>query len=91
MPVGNLLEKNMGKICGASLKSLKKGLRSGVGSIYVVRGADPDPHQNVTDPQLCMVGGWVADLVPDSSHACYRQHSRFESVHPSGIINGRHK
>jgi hypothetical protein len=40
----------------ASLKSLKKGVGSGVrsGSGFVNQGygsADPDPHQNVTDPQ----------------------------------------
>jgi hypothetical protein len=44
----------------ASLKSLKKGVgcevgfRSGSGSISHRYGsADPDPHQNVTDPQHC--------------------------------------
>ncbi len=37
-----------------SLKSMKKGVGSGVGSGFpdpLVRGSDPDPHQNVTDPQ----------------------------------------
>ncbi len=33
----------------ASLKSLKKEVEFGVGS----GGTDPDPHQNVTDPQHC--------------------------------------
>jgi hypothetical protein len=42
----------------ASLKSLKKGVESGVrsgsGSIIQRYGSgDPDPHQNVTDPQHC--------------------------------------
>jgi hypothetical protein len=38
----------------ASLKSLKKGVRSGVGSGSIsqkYRSADPDMHQNVMDPQ----------------------------------------
>jgi hypothetical protein len=40
----------------ASLKSLKKGSGSGVGSgsisqMYGSAYPDPDPHQNVTDPQ----------------------------------------
>jgi hypothetical protein len=37
-----------------SLKSLTKGVRSGVGSGSISQRygtADPDPHQNVTDPQ----------------------------------------
>jgi hypothetical protein len=37
-----------------SLKSLEKGVQSGVGSGSVSQrygSADPDPHQNVTDPQ----------------------------------------
>jgi hypothetical protein len=39
-----------------SLKSLKKGVGSGVGSVsisqrYVSGDPDPDPQQNVTDPQ----------------------------------------
>ncbi len=35
-----------------SSKSLKKGVGSGVGSGSISqRFADPDPHQNVTDPQ----------------------------------------
>ncbi len=38
----------------AALKSLKKGAGSGVGSRFVSQRygfADPDPHQNVMDPQ----------------------------------------
>ncbi len=38
----------------ASIKSLKKGVGSGVGSGSISQrygSADPDPHQNVTDPQ----------------------------------------
>jgi hypothetical protein len=39
----------------ASLKSLKRGVGSGVDPESdpdpFVRGADPDPHRNVTDPQ----------------------------------------
>jgi hypothetical protein len=60
MPAGQLLDKAMKKI--ASLKLLKKGVGSGVGfgcgsgagsgSISQRSGSeDPDPHQNVTDPQ----------------------------------------
>ncbi len=41
----------------ASLKSTKNGVGSGVGSGTgsgsIIRGTDPDPHQNVTDPQHC--------------------------------------
>jgi hypothetical protein len=40
----------------ASLKSLKKGVVSEVGSGSVSQrygSADPDPHKNVTDPQHC--------------------------------------
>jgi hypothetical protein len=52
----------------ASLKSLKKGVGSGVesgsgaGSIsHRYRSEDPDPHQNVTDPQhwLRDIDGWI--------------------------------
>jgi hypothetical protein len=55
---GKLKEKNMKKIFFASLKSLKKGVGSGVGSESGAGSisqrhefADPHPHQNVTDPQ----------------------------------------
>ncbi len=50
-------KKNMKKIIFfASLISLKKGVGSGVGSGSIsqrYRSADPDLHQNVTDPQHC--------------------------------------
>jgi hypothetical protein len=36
----------------ASLKSLKKGVESG-SIIHWYGSGDPDPHQNVTDPQHC--------------------------------------
>jgi hypothetical protein len=45
-------KKNMKKY--GSLKSLKKVVGSGVGSGSIsqwYRSADPDPHQNVKDPQ----------------------------------------
>jgi hypothetical protein len=49
-PAGKFQEKSM-KFFFASLKSLRKGVGSGsVGQRY--GSADPDPHQNVTDPQL---------------------------------------
>jgi hypothetical protein len=38
------------------LKSLKKGVGSGVGSGSISQryeSGDPDPHQNVPDPQHC--------------------------------------
>jgi hypothetical protein len=40
----------------ASLRSLKKGVGSGLGSGSIIQrcrsaNLDPDPHQNVTDPQ----------------------------------------
>jgi hypothetical protein len=38
-----------------SLKSMKKGVGSGVGSGNISQRcgtADPDPHQNVTDPEV---------------------------------------
>jgi hypothetical protein len=48
-------KKNMKKkFFWASLKSLKKGVGSGVGSGSVSQrygSADPDPHRNITDPQ----------------------------------------
>jgi hypothetical protein len=52
--------KNYGKnIFFASLQSLKKGVGSGVGSRSVSQRygfADPDPHQNVPDPQHWLKG-----------------------------------
>jgi hypothetical protein len=45
-----------GSIFFASLKSLRKGVGSGSGTItqrYGSRDPDPDPHQYVTDPQNC--------------------------------------
>jgi hypothetical protein len=53
--------RNKKKICKksiffASLKSLKKGVGSGIGSGSISQrygSADPDPHQYVTDPQHC--------------------------------------
>jgi hypothetical protein len=51
--------KNMkNNIFFASLKSLKKGVGSGFGSrsgsiSHRYESADPDSHQNVTDPQHC--------------------------------------
>jgi hypothetical protein len=52
--VGKILEKNMKIFFVTSLKSLKKEVGSGVGSRSIGQrsgSADPDPHQNVTDPQ----------------------------------------
>jgi hypothetical protein len=53
--------KKKKKFFFAFLKSLKKGAGSGVGSGSGARSidqrygyADPDPHQNVTDPQHCL-------------------------------------
>jgi hypothetical protein len=51
------------KIWGGTLKSPKNGVGSGVGSRSVLSTSqrygseDPDPHQNVTDPQH-----WIAEL-----------------------------
>jgi hypothetical protein len=47
-------KENVGKIF-SSLNSMEKGVGSGVGSGYgsIIRGMDPDPHQNVTNPQHC--------------------------------------
>jgi hypothetical protein len=46
------------KIFLAFLKLLKKGAGSGAGSINQrYRSADPDPHQNVTDPQHSFLAG----------------------------------
>jgi hypothetical protein len=42
----------------ASLNSMKKGIGPGVGSGSISQryaSGDPDPHQNVTDPQHCFV------------------------------------
>jgi hypothetical protein len=52
------------KIC-SSLKSLKKGVGSGIGQND--GSADPDPYQNVTDPQHRfqeMLNNWSLDYVP---------------------------
>jgi hypothetical protein len=52
MPVGTVITKKYGEklISFAFLKSLKRAV--GSGSISQRCGsADPDPHQNVTDPQ----------------------------------------
>jgi hypothetical protein len=50
-----MYKKNMKKfIFFASLKSLKKEVGSGVGSGFISQrygSGNPDPHQNVTDPQ----------------------------------------
>jgi hypothetical protein len=48
-------KKSMKKIIFfASIKSLKKGVGSGSGPISQrYRSVDPDPQQNVTDPQHC--------------------------------------
>jgi hypothetical protein len=59
VPAGKLYEKNMKKLSFfLSLKSLKKGVRSGIGSgsgsiSQRYRSTDPDPHQYVMDPQHC--------------------------------------
>jgi hypothetical protein len=53
VPVGKLEEKN------TSLKSLKKGVESGVGSGSISQryvSGDPDPQKNVTDPQHWLFG-----------------------------------
>ncbi len=54
MPEGKL-KKQYGKIFFvAFFKSLKNGVGSGVGSGSISQrygSADPDPHQNVKDPQ----------------------------------------
>ncbi len=47
----------------AFLKSLKKGVGSGVGSGSISQrygSADPDPQQNVTDPQHCLTHTYTA-------------------------------
>jgi hypothetical protein len=54
--VGKLKEKNILKkmFFFASLKSIKKGVGSGVGTGSISQrygSGDPDAHQNVTDPQ----------------------------------------
>jgi hypothetical protein len=52
VPAGKLKEKIRKNYFFASLKSIKKG--DGSGSFSHRNGsADLDPHQNVTDPQLC--------------------------------------
>jgi hypothetical protein len=64
VPVGKLWEKRWKKLnlFFASLKSMKKRVRSGVGSgartgswsiSERLGSGDPDSHQNVTDPQHC--------------------------------------
>jgi hypothetical protein len=50
VPAGKLKENNVKKIIFASLKSLKKGVRS-ISLRYGSGDPVPDPHQNVTDPQ----------------------------------------
>jgi hypothetical protein len=54
------------KILFASLKSLKKGVGSGTGSISQRDGsADPDlvPHQNVKDPQHCLQNNFIQKIL----------------------------
>jgi hypothetical protein len=52
----------------ASLKSLKKGVVSGFGSVSQGYGsADPDPHPNVTDPQHCLQFAFLESLVLSGS------------------------
>jgi hypothetical protein len=49
-------KNNENKYVFAFLKSLKKGVGSGSGSISQRYGfGDPDLHQNVTDPQHCFL------------------------------------
>ncbi len=55
---GQVMKKNVGKFFFPSLKSMKKGVGSWVGSGSIIQrygsgdlDPDPDPHQNVTDPQ----------------------------------------
>jgi hypothetical protein len=49
VPAGKL--KNLKQIFFASLKSLKKESDPEPDPDPFVRGTDPDPHQNVADPQ----------------------------------------
>jgi hypothetical protein len=53
---GQVMEKNCENFFFASLKSMKKGVGSGsesIGQRYGSGDPEPDPHQNVTDPQHC--------------------------------------
>ncbi len=60
VPLGKLKKKIWKRnIFFASLKSMKKGVESGFGSISQRYGSgdpDLDPHQNDTDPQHCFLG-----------------------------------
>jgi hypothetical protein len=73
----------MKKIFFASLKSLKKWVGSGVGSGSEVRSGagsisqrygseNPDPHQNVTDPQHCPQKTLVLPPLHNDKLSCIR-------------------
>ncbi len=51
----------------ASLKSMKKGVGS-ISQRYGSVDPDPDPHQNVTDPQRCFVHLQTEDRDPDPTY-----------------------
>jgi hypothetical protein len=53
VPVGKLWEKNMKEKKFCVLKINNKGVDPEPDSDSLVKGTDPDPHQNVTDPQQC--------------------------------------
>jgi hypothetical protein len=58
VPVGKLKEKNMNFVFLLLSNPLKKVVGSGVGSGSISQRygyGDPDPHQNVTDPQHCLI------------------------------------
>ncbi len=75
--MGKLKEKNMKKIIFfASLKSLKKGVGSGVE--YGSGSQNPNPHQNVTDPQHC-------EEVGRGAVACLGASGKLATTLPSGV------
>ncbi len=87
-----LSEKNM-KSFFTTLKSLKKGVRSGVGSGfgsisqgYGSKDPDPHPHQNVTDPQHCVeICLSSEEICPFCCEAVYKEECTLIHVHTNFV------
>ncbi len=90
VPVDRSKEKNMKKIfLFASFKSMRKEVGSGYISQRYGSG-DPDPHQNVTDPQHWIIGhhpaantDWKTALLKE----CRRDHGTFQHFMPRVVLN----
>jgi hypothetical protein len=64
------------------------GSGSASGSISQRHGsADPDPHQNVMDPEHCYLGHWESMYLQDKTRA-YHEMSQGEHVHILQALQG---